>query len=67
MATAWPAAAGRAKYPKQVWIACFAAQLHELKPTHALADTVKLAEASYQELCSLEPEFVAYEIALFFG
>lgn len=63
--TSWPAATGQPRYPKPVWVACFAAQLHELRPILPLAEAVQLAEASHQDLCSLEPEFAACEIAMF--
>lgn len=57
----WP------RYPQPVWVACFAAQLHELRPTRPLADAVELADALFEDLCGLEPEFAACEFARFLG
>lgn len=53
------------KYPKPVWLACFAAQLFEEMPAISLGYASKVAEMLFGDLCGVEPEVAARSYAQF--
>jgi len=53
------------KYPRPIWMACFAAQLNEVKPSAGMTAAVKAADLLFDELCALEPELAACHYAAF--